>query len=161
MLLSEAAERLWTLISGGLDTDQADPAQARQEAARITTEKLRELIGRCPICGETNLQDHAYASFAFASMSEEKWEGFVALRQAIMSEQWAAAVKWQGFDVLSDNAVAHAWRCVTGRLAVLIERDPVEMNDAADMLYESKLDEASGQQLASQIEPGQWRVLSR
>lgn len=156
MMLSDAAERLWSALKHAGGMEGAEDEKMRERGARAGADDLRDLLGSCPICRK-NLAQHAYASFAFVPLTAEAQHRFAAMRQAVEGEQWNLATQFDEFDALSDNAVAHAVRCSSGRVAVVIERDPVELNDAPNILYKSILNEESANRLAALIEPGSWR----
>lgn len=145
-------KRLWTAISGERWADDSQKVDA-------TAEELRRMLKCCPAC-EGGWFNHTYVSFAIMVIGEDKKDRVLALLEALKDHRWKEAQTFQEFDPLRDALEAFALRCCTGRIGLLIVRNPEELWESHSLIADEVLDLEAGHELAALIDPNNWRPLT-
>ena len=145
-------KRWWNSVSGRL-------AQDGTQTEDITAGELCRMQQHCPVCGG-GFDHHDYAHFAMTVLGEDRRGRVREFFDACEDREWREALAFLEFDAKRDALVAYAMRCHTGRLAVLLERSPIEAYEADRLIACDVLDDASGRELEQLIEQNSWRRLN-
>lgn len=148
-------KRWWTSVSGRL-TLLADGGTQVEDT---TASELCRMLQRCPVCGG-GFENHDYAHFAVTVFTDEKRGRVKEFFEACEDRRWEEARRFQEFDPKRDAIVAYALRCATNRLALVIERNPVEVYEPDRVIACDALDETSGRRLECFIAQNNWRRLN-
>jgi hypothetical protein len=129
-----------------------DPADA-------TASILRPLIGRCSVCGSTELAGHVYTELATAIVGDPS-QNQQALELAEKGD-WEELRRISSWDNLRDNLCWMAIRCDSGGLSVMTYVDRSELYDGGSVLVNRTIVESDElERLNRLFEAAIWQPLT-
>jgi hypothetical protein len=121
--------------------------------------EIRRMLKFCPVC-QKHFGDHSYALFAITVASIDRSTRLREFFDTLKAHDWRKAMEFEEFEGSLNSAEAFALKCMSGKVVLLMVRDPFELFDANEILDYEILDSSTGEELVSLIDSGKWRRLS-